>query len=98
MPVVNNYFAHLPKRAFLKQVVSRLVTGIPGCFIIDQHVYIAVASGIGHRERVAVTHCERFFHHDVNPVTGALFDDSAVIERVRIDNHGGWVNTRDHVA
>src|ERR1700685_1522718 len=98
MAVVNDYFAGIAERALLKQIVSGLVTRVPGCLIVYEHVYVPAASGLRDSECIAIANGERLFHHDVDAVPGALFKHLAVIEGVCVDEDGGGMSASDHVG
>ena len=62
----------------LDQVIGGLVAGIPGCFVIDEHLDVGLAGGFADGEGVGQRHGERLFNHDGEVVFGAGFDRLAM--------------------
>jgi len=81
---VHDDFAEVAKDSFaMDQIVSRLVSRIPGGFIVHDELDAAFLNGCFHGPGMFHVHRERFFHHDVEAEFGALFHNTPMLEGAR---------------
>jgi len=68
--------------------IGGVVAAIPGGFVVDEHLDVALAGGLLDGAGVFEADGEGFFHHDVDATGGAGLDDAEMIEGVREDQDG----------
>ena len=85
MAVVNDDFANFAEAAVLQQVVDGAVAGVPGGFVIHEHLNVVFARDAADGERVVEGKRERLFDHDVEIVGRGGLDDAAVLADGGVD-------------
>jgi hypothetical protein len=79
--------------------VGRPVRGIPGGFVVHQHLDVSgLLRGGFDRAGVLHVHCERFLHHHIHALGGAAFHHGAVLEGAGENRHGLHGRAGDQVV
>ena len=76
MTIVNHYFANVTDRLFVDEVVSGMITAVPRCLVVHEHVNLAASAAFLMASASSRLTAERLFHHDVNAVPGTDFHDT----------------------
>ncbi len=97
MAVADDDFANIAEFAFIEEIFSEGVAGIPSGFVIDKDVNLRRAREFGHAERVVIADGERFFHHDVNVRFSAGFDSVEMFEGVGIADDAFRFDVGEHL-
>ncbi len=77
-------------------VVGGAIAGVPGGFVVHQHLDVAVAGRATDGEGVIERGAERLLDHDRDATLGCRFDDAPVVGDAGVDQQGARMPLRDH--
>ncbi len=96
MAIAHNNLVQTAELALLEFAIRGVIAGVPGGYIIHQHLDVMGARRLPDRQRVRQRGCQWLLHHRADAVVCGYFDCAAMIADRGVDQDGLRMRLLDH--